>query len=242
MGLNPSRCVVSRVVDASRRTRHARVRVVHAEVLQTINGIAHRVAPQRVVFGGIRRARGARGALVVDDALVSRAPAIRVPVDQRVIAGRARRAANTRHAHFRLDSVVHGTRAVGLRPRRIVSRVVDASRRTRHARVRVVHAVVCRTRGALRVRAVVGIVHVHRAACVAIRARSAGAGGGAISQVLVRTARGEQSSTASGARSHVRGSRRYAGVPLKGGLPDRRRQGGQHPESERANRHADSCA
>ena len=127
---------------------------------------------------------------------------------------------------------------MGLRPRRNVSRVVDASRRARHARVRVVHAVVCRTRGALRVRAVVGIVH--RVACVAIRARSAGAGGGASSQVLVRTARGEQSSTASDARSHVRGSRRFAGVPWKDGLPDRRRQGG-HRESERANCRADSA-
>ena len=41
--------------------------------------------------------------------------------------------------------------AVGLRPRRIIARVVDGIRWARHARVRIVHAVVFCTRGALSV-------------------------------------------------------------------------------------------
>ena len=196
MGLRPRR-VIARDVDASCFARHARVRVVHAVVLQAQHGIAVRVAPERVVSCDIRRTRGASGARAVDNSLVSRAPASCVPGTERVIPSRARRSAGTCHALQRLDAKVHRTRAVGLRPRRIIARAVDASCCARHARVLIVHAVVLR-------------------------------------------ARLEQSSTAPDTRSRVRGPRPYAVVPWKGGLPVRRRQAGQR-ESERVNRHADSC-
>ena len=194
MGLRPRR-IIARVVDGIRWARHARVRIVHAVVCRTRGALS--VAPERVVSCDIRRTRGASGARAVDNSLVSRASASCVPGTERVIPSRARRSAGTCHALQRLDAKVHRTRAVGLRPRRIIARAVDASCCARHARVRIVHAVVLR-------------------------------------------ARLEQSSTAPDTRSRVRGPRPYAVVPWKGGLPVRRRQAGQR-ESERVNRHADSC-